>query len=98
MARNDSALRILEIGRLLEQAPQGLNVRELQSRLEERGFKASNRTVYRDLQAASQFFPITELPKEGDEGQRFCLQAVTSHVTEPTPVPPIGDHLVARLC
>lgn len=72
MARNDSALRILEIGRLLESAPQGLTIKELHDRLTDLGFEAGQRTVYRDIEAASLLFPIHE--EEGSKPTRFCMQ------------------------
>jgi len=76
MARNDSALRILELGRQLEQAPHGLTVKEIQSRLEERGFKATPRTIYRDIEAASSFYPIYEKEKDENGSIRFAMEAM----------------------
>ncbi len=75
MARNDSALRILEIGRLLELTPQGLTVKEIKERLEGKGRSATIRTIYRDIQAASEFFPIFEKEKAENGGSRFAMDS-----------------------
>jgi predicted DNA-binding transcriptional regulator YafY len=74
MPRNDSALRILEIARLLEQATSGLTVKELQAALSERGHEAAIRTVYRDLEAISRLYPVFESDKTEEGAQRFCLE------------------------
>lgn len=76
MPRNETALRVLEIGRLLELAPHGLTIKELQARLNDRGFKATNRTVYRDVEAATQFFPIFEKEKTESGGIRYSMESV----------------------
>jgi predicted DNA-binding transcriptional regulator YafY len=76
MARNDSALRILEIGRMLEHAQNGLTVKEIQSRLSEKNFTVGTRTVYRDIEAASAIFPIVEKEKMADQGTRFGMESM----------------------
>lgn len=76
MSRNDSALRILEIGRMLEHAQNGLTVKEIQSRLSEKNFKVGSRTVYRDIEAATAIFPIVEKEKTSDQGARFAMEAM----------------------
>lgn len=74
MPRNDSTLRILEIGRLLEQSTQGLTIKELQAKLAENNMQASVRTIYRDVEAASAVYPIIEKAKEDNGGTRYAME------------------------
>jgi len=73
MPRNDQTLRILEIANLLEGAPQGLTIKELRDRLLERGFSTAIRTLYRDLEAVSSLFPVTEKDKSENGGTRYTM-------------------------
>lgn len=64
-----TALRLIEILRLLPRHPRTRTVRELQSRLTARGFEVTERTVERNLNDLSGYYPIY-----GDEArpQRWC--------------------------
>lgn len=70
----DSTLRILEISRLLEQASRGLTIKEIQTRLAECNMRASVRTIYRDIEAASSVYPIIEKAKEDNGGTRYAME------------------------
>lgn len=59
--RNSQVARIYAILTILEGAPQGLTVPEIQSRLESRGHEAGRRTIYRDIEALEAAgFPLQE--------------------------------------
>lgn len=61
MSRNSQVSRIISILGILEGASQGLTVNEIESRAKDRGFDASKRTIYRDLEALNQAgLPIYE--------------------------------------
>lgn len=49
--RNVQLLRILRIIQLLQAHRPGFTIKELQERLEQSGFQAADRTIYRDIQA-----------------------------------------------
>lgn len=62
--RNAQVARIYTILNLLEGTPQGLSAKEIRTRASERGHPASQRTIYRDLEALSASgFPL--FPQEG---------------------------------
>ncbi len=76
--RNSQVIRIYKILNLLEGAPQGLTVGEIESRLKERGLEVSKRTIYRDLDAISEIgFPLTEEKGIDENANRFILQENT---------------------
>lgn len=78
--RNAQVARIYTILNLLEGAPQGLTVPEIESRVTERGHEASRRTIYRDLEALNAAgFPL--FPSGGDADNaatRWVLEKTTT--------------------
>lgn len=74
--RNAQVSRIYSILDLLEQSPAGLSAAEIAKRIEDKGFEASKRTIYRDLEALSQagfpLFPQDEKTEDG--GTRWVLE------------------------
>ena len=74
MARNRQISRIYNLLIIMEFAPHGLTVKELASRLSERGHTVAVRTVYRDLIALQGAgFPISEHGTDADNGKRWVL-------------------------
>lgn len=75
--RNGQVSRVYCVLTLLEGAPHGLTVKELTDRACERGHKASERTVRRDLDALSAAgFPLNVTGKSDDNAQRWALDRV----------------------
>ena len=61
-------VRILNVVRILERHPQGISTEAVHRELQREGFKASKRTVYRDLEAVEEaHFPLER--EERDDGQ-----------------------------
>ena len=76
--RNAQVSRVYRMLNILEGAPHGLSPSELESRLKERGFDVSTRTIYRDLEALrAAGFPMNESGKSDKMGTRWTLERVT---------------------
>ncbi len=72
--RNAQVSRIYLLLNILEGAPQGLSVSELNDRLKDPGYDVQNRTVYRDLNLLRQSgFPLDEKGKNEQQGMRWVL-------------------------
>lgn len=80
MARNDTVSRILKVIHLLEVHPSGLSVKELRQKLDEQGYKASERTIYRDIEALEMLrLPVIREENPNQAGQsRLRLESVAS--------------------
>jgi len=77
MARNDTVTRILKVIHLLEVNPQGLTAKEIKSKLEAQQFEASERTIYRDLEAIEMIhLPLTKIEHSGQP--RYKLESIAS--------------------
>ncbi len=78
MPRNSQLIRFQTVIHLLEGAPQGLTVSEIEERLKNRDIPATKRTIYRDLEAiGAAGFPIFTEDGEDGQGQRFRLDRTT---------------------
>jgi len=76
--RNGQIARIYALLDILEGAPQGLNVGELTSRVNERGHETSKRTVYRDLEALNAAgFALFPKGDAEENGTRWILEKLT---------------------
>ncbi len=77
--RNSQVSRIYRILLILEGAPQGLTIAEIESRVRDRDYVVSERTIRRDLDALDAAgFPL-QRHKDGDDrdGMRFVLESHT---------------------
>ena len=73
--RHSQVLRIYRVLSILEGAPHGLSVADLESRLKDRGFEVGKRTIYRDLEALKAAgFPLEEKGKSDENGTRWTLE------------------------
>lgn len=76
--RNVQVMRLFALLNIIEGAPHGLTVSELEERLKERGFEATKRTLYRDMEALqASGFPLIERDKSVENGTRWALDRTT---------------------
>lgn len=72
--RNGQVARLFTILSMLDRAPHGLTIQEIADRVRDRSHPASNRTVYRDMQALEQSgFPLMESAGPDNEAARWHL-------------------------
>ncbi len=77
MARNDTVTRILKVIHFLEVNPQGLTAKELKQKLGALNFEASERTIYRDLEAI-ELIHLPLVKSESIGAPRYKLESIAS--------------------